>query len=260
MLATQKSFIFTPNLGVSWSNLNQYLSDGVVQPPTRYISHRSFRNLPSFFFPCNLRIELSQGSRERNSMGPNPNGPPFSKLWSSYEIRRFFPGPFRNGPLGDFLDIIAINRLFQWDRGFLGYAPGVCWGSLRINGCFSWMMKKNLYLGNGCFTWKIIIQIARIPKPEWFGHFGGNSPAKPSWWGWPTGSLVAIIWPEGAFNSRPVWLSTLLHGILKNGSWLGPLLCLGVFSAWLKSSSVFCMLYWSYTTEKRRLQAEHLDA
>lgn len=40
----------------------------------------------------------------KNYMGPNPNGL-LSKLRSNYEILTFYEGPFRKGPVGDFLDL-----------------------------------------------------------------------------------------------------------------------------------------------------------
>ena len=45
----------------------------------------------------------------KNWMGPNPNGPRSVSCDRAINILRFFGGPFRNGPVGDFFESSAFD-------------------------------------------------------------------------------------------------------------------------------------------------------
>ncbi len=89
---------------------------GCLILPSGIYPHLPFRPFTWWAHGCSIHGYLVRYNPTiKNWMGPYQQTP-FSKLRSSYWILRFFRGPFRNGPAGDFLECPGAEWMLNGDR------------------------------------------------------------------------------------------------------------------------------------------------
>ena len=98
---------------VSWSRISEpstVRKEALLLSVESWLSHDSLNGIQSI----------------QNRTGPYQRTP-FRKLQSSYEILRFFPGPWTVHPVGDFLDVHHKKQKHIW----LNFARFISLGSLN---------------------------------------------------------------------------------------------------------------------------------